>query len=76
MKYPFKIVGKVHFLCFWQITFEQSELKGKNPPPFVDLNEMHMPSKFHVNTRLLRRSKGKKASIFDQFKFADFTKNT
>jgi hypothetical protein len=36
----------------------------------VDLNEMRLPSKFHVEG-----SEGQKIAILHHFEFADFTKN-
>ncbi len=50
--------------CFWLMTFEPRELHGKTTH-FVDLNEMHLPSKFHIDMRSLRDSEGQKAAILN-----------
>ncbi len=71
MKCPFIIFLKVHFLCFWIIIFEPSELHGQSHLLLVDLNKMHLPLKFHVYTR----SEDQKTAIFRHFQFVDFTKN-
>jgi hypothetical protein len=63
MKYPLKSFGKGDFLCFWLITFEPIEFHRKNQSLFVDLNEMHLFSKFYVDTRSLMGS-GQKPQFF------------
>ncbi len=63
------------FLVFCFIAFEQSELFGQNHPPYVDLNKLHMPTKFHDDRTSLRRSEVKRIAIFRQFEFMNFTEN-
>ncbi len=67
---------KVHFLCFWLITFEPiNELHGKNQPLFADLNEMRLPSNFKSILDHSKRAEMLKTAIVRHFKFVDFTKN-
>ncbi len=59
--------GKVDFLCFYPITFELSEMLGKNRLIFLDFNETHKSTKFHAN----RGSKVQKPIFPRHFEFMD-----
>ncbi len=48
-----KFFGKVLF-CFWLITFDARESRRKTAHFFVDLNWMHLLTKFHADQRSLR----------------------
>ncbi len=67
-----KCFWKSAFLSFWWITFKARELRRKNHPLFVDLNEMHQLTKFHADRRSL---KGWKINIFSHFEFINTSKN-
>ncbi len=62
---------KVHFFAFFANNFEQRELHGKATHLFVDLNDVHLPSKFHVYSKGVERSK---TTIFRHFEFEDLPK--
>ncbi len=51
-------------MYFLLITFEVRELQENSLPLFVELNEMHIPTKFHAERRLLRGSKVLKNRYF------------
>ncbi len=52
-----------------------SALHGKITHFFVDLYEVYLPSKFHVYTRSLGRSKGQETAISRHLEFMDSIKN-
>ncbi len=61
---------------FCLLNFEQSELHGQNHPHFIDLNELHTPTKFHADrTSLGGPKKVKIISYFPHFEFMDFIEN-